>query len=280
MATATHHETNAEYHADFSAVSNSMKEAFIESPALYRGMYVTRTIPRKPPTPAMVLGSVTHTLLLEPERFDLEYTVAPESCRERRGKAWEMTVESAECDGTTPILSSYFQDGLRMAEEVKAHPTAWKLLSSPHGVAERSIRWKDPITGLLLKCRPDLLINDAHRPDVIDINVKTAADPTPEGFAKAVANFGYHRQEAFYGDGIEQAIGKPCHSIFVVVGNSEPYDAFVYQLAVADLTLGREQNAKALARLSECHETGRWIAPGQDEIQILELPRWARGNNE
>ena len=146
MSTTTQPETIVEYHRDTSALTNSAKEKFFQSPALYHGQYVTRTIPFAPSTPAQLLGSLAHTILLEPERFDLEYTVAPASCRARSGKTWKATLDEAEDRGTTPVLESHVVTACRMANAVKAHETAWKLLSSPHGVAEETIRWTDPLT--------------------------------------------------------------------------------------------------------------------------------------
>jgi len=274
------HETLRDYHADTSAVTNSAKEVYRQSPALYHGQYVARSIPFDPSTPAQLLGSLVHTIILEPEQFDALYMVAPESCKARSGKAWTMTAEEAEERGTTPILVAHAEQAVRMAEVVKIHPVAAKVLSSAYGVAEQTIRWTEPMSGLPCKCRPDWLIDATNITAAICVDVKTAEEPSPAAFSRAAAKYGYHRQAAWYMDGIEAAIAKPARWIFVAVGKSEPFDVWVYQLALADITLGRQQNARIVAELAASIATNVWTAPGQLEIQTLELPKWARSEDD
>ena len=280
MTTATCHETIVEYHRDTPAITNSAKEIYRKSPRRYHGQYITKTIPFDEPTIARVLGNLTHGLLLEPDSFCDQYIVAPKSCRARSGGVWWSTKEEAEASLRTPVLASHVATASRMADAVRAHATAWKLLSDPHGIAERTIRWTDPLTGLACKCRPDWLIDHASMTAALDVDLKTAEDPSPEGFARAAAKYGYHRQAAWYLDGIEATLGKPAHWVFVVVGKTEPHDVYTYQLCVADITLGRSQNTRTLADMAATIATNRWLAPGQDEIQILELPRWARSEDD
>ena len=40
------------------------------------------------------------------------------------------------------------------------------------------------------------------------------------------------------------------------------------------LAVGQEDNAKQLARLARCMETGEWVAPEQLTITELEMPKW------
>jgi hypothetical protein len=77
MSTIDHKETNAEYHADLTHVSNSMLKVFAESPQKYYRMFVVQTMPKPEQTPSLLLGSVVHCLFLEPEKFGVEYAVAP-----------------------------------------------------------------------------------------------------------------------------------------------------------------------------------------------------------
>lgn len=269
-------ETNAAYHADTTHVSHSMLERFIESPTLYHGLYVTKTIEREPPTPAMVLGSLTHALLLEPETLRDRYVEAV-GCKTRTGKAWTATVEEAEATGKEPVLPSYIDDARAMADSVRRHPVAAKLFAAK-GIAEQAIRWTDPATSLNLKIRPDWVINSPKLEYVICVDLKTAEDPRPEAFSKAVANYGYHRQDAMYRDGLRTIHEKTIQFLFVVVGKSAPHDVFAYQMATLDVMLGQEQKTEALIRLAVCRESGDWTTPEQNTIQTLELPRWARGS--
>ncbi len=276
----TQRETSAEYHRDTSAVTNSAKETYRQSPAAYYGLYVAGTIPMPPSSPAQLLGSIVHTVVLEPDRFDLEYTVAPESCRARKGRTWEAASAEAAASGTTPILADHLDTAVAMSNQVRLHPIAAKLLASPHGVAEKTLRWTDPLSRIACKCRPDWLVDHADLTTAICADLKTAKDPTPEGFSHAAARYGYHRQAAWYLDGIESITGKAASWLFVVVGKSLPYDVFVYQLTVGDITSGRQQNNTIMAQLAASRATNTWILPGQWEIQTIELPKWARSEDD
>jgi len=68
-----------EYHAD-SAVSSSVIKDFIESdecPAIFYSKYLDPSRPPRKPTKAMEFGSHAHLRILEPEKFDSSFIVAP-----------------------------------------------------------------------------------------------------------------------------------------------------------------------------------------------------------
>ena len=78
--------SNADYHS-LPSVSSSMLKTILRSPAHYKAAYLSGA-PRKEPTASMVLGSLTHTLFLEPEQFNGEYIIAPAwDARTKEGKA-------------------------------------------------------------------------------------------------------------------------------------------------------------------------------------------------
>ncbi len=83
MTIANHIKTIGieEYHAG-PGVSKSDLDLIARSPAHYRAQ---KAAPREA-TPAMIIGSAFHTATLEPEKFDLEFAVAPEGI-DRRTKA-------------------------------------------------------------------------------------------------------------------------------------------------------------------------------------------------
>lgn len=57
------------YSPDRKHVSNSMISTYLKSPALYKKKYIDKTIRRKPPTPAMVLGLMVDHVLTQPDDF-------------------------------------------------------------------------------------------------------------------------------------------------------------------------------------------------------------------
>ena len=98
-----------------------------------------------------------------------------------------------------------------------AHPVAAKLLTG--GDAERVFQWSDENTGVKCKAKADYVKGD------MIVDLKTAQDASPTGFAKACANFGYHWQDAHYSNGSGCA-----RFVFVVVETSYPFGTAVYEL--------------------------------------------------
>ena len=74
--------TNTEYHAH-KAVSKSDLDLIHRSPLHYRS---AKEMPREQ-TETLLLGSVVHKLVLEPEDFDNEYAVALSTLSDSRNAA-------------------------------------------------------------------------------------------------------------------------------------------------------------------------------------------------
>ena len=269
-------ETNAEYHADLTHYSHSMLEVYRRSPALFDAIYISQTIASPPPTPAMVLGSLVHCLVLEYDRFGDTYFIAA-GCESRRGKAWAASVEEAERTGLECVLPAQVQDAKAMAKAIMKHPVAAKLLALD-GVNEQPIRWRWQDDGLRLKCKPDRVITyDSHSIDgTFCVELKSSITPTPDEFMRQAYKLGYHRQAAHYAAGCIFNHGWPCNFIYVVVGKDEPHDVFVYQPDDEFLELGSHENTITCVAIESSLERNEWHAKDQNELQTLSLPAWAR----
>jgi exodeoxyribonuclease VIII len=179
-----------------------------------------------------------------------------------------------------------------MRDAVMAHPAACALLTAVPGVAERSVYWRDPATGLLCRCRPDF-----WRQDGILVDVKTTEDASAEGFARSIANYRYHVQHPFYLDGIntmrsqykptglDLPMPKPVTAfVFLAVEKDAcvvdgvAKGVAVYSLDAESVELGRIEARQDLERIAQCTRTGVW--PGYGEaIQRIELPKWKLANS-
>ena len=262
--------TNVRYHADRTCVSKSWIDKAAKSP-LHLRHYLDA--PPMEPTPAMVLGSLTHTRTLEPDKTFLEFAVAPKV--DRRTKAGK--AEHAEflemSEGKTVVTEEQFHLASAMARSVKSHPVARGLLTN--GIAESSVVWHDKLSGLLCKCRPDYMHATDTALGTTVIDLKTTKDASPRAFAKAIANFRYHVQSAFYLDGVSAATGVDMDAfLFVAVENEPPHAVAVYAADDMMVEIGRDEYRRDLAVIAECQASGQW--PGYaDEITELSLPAWA-----
>lgn len=260
--------SNEDYHA-LPAISSSAIIKVLRSPLHYFAEYVTREVERTE-TPSMRFGTAVHTAVLEPETWEERYIVAPDvDRRTKAGKeAWAAFVE--EAGSREVITSEEAAKAHAMAAVVLEHPAAGPLLRGDFVEPEReaSYFWRDPDTGLECRCRPDSFDGE------VIVDLKTTTDASPSGFAKSVANYGYHVQAAWYRRGVAAVTGRMPRHVIVAVETSAPYAVAVYELDALALEEGDRLCQRAITTIAECQRAGRWPGYG-DEIQRLGLPRWA-----
>ena len=253
--------SNEDYHAS-AGVSKSLLDKLARSPAHYLA-YLRED---RKETPALRLGRIIHSASLEPDSLAL--AIAP-ACdrRTKDGKAVWADFEAAAI-GCQIVTADEAEQIRRMRDAVYTHPAARRLLFAP-GVAEASGWWFDQTSGELCRCRPDY-----RREDGILVDLKTT-DDAGHGFNRSCANYGYHRQAAFYCDGIEAITGeRPAGFVLVAVEKTPPYAVAVYQLDDVAMEVGRALYQRDLMTLAECKISHQWPAY-PETIQVLSLPGWA-----
>jgi exodeoxyribonuclease VIII len=261
--TIRHDLTNAEYHAS-PAISKSGLDLIRRAPYLYA---YRRENPQEQ-TPAMRLGSLTHTVVLEPEVFAHSVIARPEGIDRRTsaGKA-DWAAFELEAEGREIITN---EEGAKLAairDAVRSHPAAAKALAgSP--VIEQSIFWD--ADGIACRCRPDCVTEKG-----VIVDLKTTRDASPDGFAKSVAQYRYHVQAAFYSDGYRAAFGEsPRGFVFIAVETEPPYLVAVYVASETMTSRGRIEYQADLDTFRECLATDTW--PGYSSSPLmLDLPKWA-----
>jgi hypothetical protein len=243
---------------------------------------------RREPSDAMKLGTVTHALALG---TPLDIKVLDFKDR-TRSKAYVKAETEALDAGLMPVLRKDYDEALAMATAILTHPTAGALLGAAED-REVSGFWTDPEFGIWQRMRMDALSLAAwEMPTGIDL--KTSKDASREGFAKSVADYGYHRQDVHYRQGLAACLGisdwRDVDFVFVVVESEPPHLVAHYRVsdgspgeygapAPDDVALGLEQMREARERFRHCSQAGIW--PGySEEIETLELPRYKRQQME
>lgn len=260
-----------QYHATHAMSAGGLKR-MAQSPAHFFGMQLD---PNRPPpgepTPALVNGTLVHCALFEPSEVAKRYIVRPAEIdgRTKDGKAW---IERAKANGLIAITHEQHEAALAQSRAVRALPDVAALLSE--GFAEASAFWIDDATGELCKCRPDWVSPAGD--GVILVDGKTCQDASPAGFAKAIWNFDYHLQAAWYSDGYEKATGKRVHGfVFAAVESSWPHAAAAYMLPDDVLDKARVQCRELLDLYAQCRRTNNW--PGYSQaVEVITLPAWAK----
>lgn len=260
--------SNADYHGG-PGISKSGLDVIARSPLHFWQQYLNPERERREPTPAMVIGTAIHTAVLEPGEFGKRYHVAPAVDRRTKdGKAeWLLALDQAEAAGAELISNDDATTCMRIADQVRSHPTARKVFS--HGQAEMSCYWTDRETGVLCKCRPDWL----NLPLIVD--VKSTEDASRDAFMRSAWNYRYWVQAAWYMDGVEQATGQRVDAfIFAAFEKSAPHACAFYFADEAMIELGRAEYRKQLRLYADCLASDKW--PGYPtDVLALGLPAWA-----
>lgn len=221
-------------------------------------------------TPALVLGSAVHCMVLEPELFESRFVIKPTFGRTKAALEEKAAWEAANCNRDVIDADDY---GLccKLRELLTAHKLAGPILRQKSDV-EISGLWIDSLTGILCKLRADAVSDKLS----LCVDLKTTEDASPRAFSKAIFDYGYHRQGAMYLDGWK-ALGRDYrHYCIIAVEKKPPYGIAVYRLATDGkaISLGRRENRALMNRYAECLNASHW--PSYPEIITdIELPAWA-----
>lgn len=250
-----------DYHA-IDALSASGAKHLLRSPAHYLAQ---KEHPMQP-TAAMRLGTAVHTMILEPEKADIEIARAPKV--DKRTKVGKETIELFEREnaGKLCLDADVYDKAAAIADAVYKHPTARELLTD--GQSEVSMLWK-AYGDLPCKARFDY-----YRGDGI-VDIKTTQDASPEAFARSIASLKYHMQAAHYLQGYREVTGWDAdHFTFIAVENEPPYAIGIYRLDEASLQTGRMLMLQAAFAFERAQKPAEWQGYASD-IQTISVPSWA-----
>lgn len=251
------------YHAA-SGVSRSMLEwmASPKTPAHFKAKYIDKLIPDEE-TPALVMGTLAHRCILEPDTMEGAFHVKPEGMNfsTKEGKAWR-----DEHEGKPIIATDNANAIIGMRDSVWRHAKAAAILKASE--FERSAFAAD--NGLLLKARFDALPKIGN----VIADLKTCESADLESVEKAMFNYGYFRQAAFYLR-VANLLGlKRDFFVFIFVEKSPPYAVACYTPADVVLEAGEMMVSRDLQLLRNCYAEDRW--PGySDAIEPCALPQYA-----
>lgn len=239
-------------------------------------------------SPALDFGRAFHMAVLEPERFASAYALPPANApryptdaqwnaKGKRSPESQAAVDfwrdwNAENKGRERLSASDYDRIQGMAASVMAHPVARGLVQG--GDRETTFRWVDEETGIACKSRADLYASGEFLMDL-----KSCRDASPDGFARAVATYGYATQQAHYVDGIRSNGDAIRWFVFLAVETEAPYVCQPHLLDARAEQHGFDQRQRAMRRLQNCLQTNHW--PGySDRLNELALPAYAFYNED
>ena len=261
------------YHADpvqGGSLSVSGAKLLLQAPAKYD--YARRNGSKH--TSAMDLGTRVHAMVLGKggeHLAELPYD-------EYRTDEAKAARDAALAAGKIPTKPREMAEAQEIADAMLSHPTTGGLLAEID--AEVSMFWPDDEFGIWCRARADAQTYFGGGPEMLGVptmvDVKKTKDASPEGFAKSVFEYGYHRQDPWYREGWAYHLGcdwQDIDFVFAVVEEEPPHLVATYRITPEHVDLGREQNRIARERYRDCVKSGIW--PGySEEIEDLELPRY------
>jgi exodeoxyribonuclease VIII len=251
---------NEEYHAR-PEISKSDLDKFARSPAHYlahkKGLI-------NHDSEVFRFGSAFHSLVIEPQSFDLRYAVAPEGDRRTKEfkKAWS---EFLPTIGVREVISQDDQKRLlSMAESVSNHKTARCLF---HSCTDFELAVIAENEGVQCRSKLDCVSSTA----ILDL--KSTADASRISFSNSIGKYRYHVQAAFYLDNSRIA-GIEVENFFLIsVEKDPPFAVQVFELDYASLEEGRRVYKQQLSYVKECLEYNHFPAYS-DEIERISLKSW------
>ena len=231
--------------------------------------YLFKNGVRKEPTDNLILGSVIHTLILEPQKLESEYIIMPElNLRTNADKAIKAELEAeAKATNKTLVKAEIFNQ----AEAVSKSFLNSSLSSFLRGEVKAEASFFGEIDGVKVKARPDLILPK----EKIIIDFKTTSQVgggSADGFAKMAANFGYYIQASLY---LEITEYKQFY--FIVLETTEPFMVGCYKLDSEALEFGKSEIRRAIEIYKNL---GEYKSPlylnnlDFSKVQEINLPSW------
>jgi hypothetical protein len=252
--------TEADYRKALGLSQSSLK-IFSKS----AGHYLASTEEQAEPTDAMILGSVFHAIMLQPDEAKNLYAVKLKmDGRSKEGKAYN---ENFAVENAGKFIINVEQEAqlMAMAKSILSHPKASQLLAdSDYKELPVFGTYPTPYGDVRLKGLIDAY--DSERGFVNDI--KTCEDASPEGFRKAIWDRRYDLQDVQYSWLLENA-GKPVNQFnFICVEKKNPFAVAVYSISAESLLKSAGRWEDLVIEFGACTSSGIWKAYSDDIVEL------------
>jgi hypothetical protein len=224
-------------------------------------------------------GRIFHMGVLEPQRFRDELIVEPEftgynkdgrtlstqskEARDKR-KAWNEAHK-----GQTILKNSERDDMIGMLNAVMKYPEPKNIIA--YGKPEVSLFCTDPVTGLKMKGRPDILVVEEDGVEIYDIK---STRRHLRWFYKDIGEFRYDIQISFYKLLCEIVFGKPYkRGGWIVASKEAPHTAAFKDVPPDKTKLSDDWVRHGLNVLADCVKKDQWPSYSA-AVEPAEYPDW------
>lgn len=262
--------SNEAYHASPAVSKSGLWEIYTKTPAHYR-------FGEREETTAFDFGTACHSAILEPNTFEARTLRGP---ADRRGNKWTDAQAEATNTGKLLLTAGDYDDVLEVRDTIHADRWLNEIITGGQPLVEQSAFWDQQVGDdtVYCRCRPDLIRADLG----LMLDLKTTADASSRSFAKAVADYGYHAQEAFYTKGWMAAGGCAINAtVFLAIEKKKPFAYQVIELRPSAVAEGWAAMERALETYAACRRDGVWRGYSvEGGVVEMDLPRWAYKETE
>ena len=239
--------------------------------------YLEQVLRGRGDTASRRVGRAVHCALLEPASYPDRWVTWTGT--QKRGPKWDQFRKEHVGKGVLSRVES--EHVIQTSSAVKRHKVARRYLDG--STLESVAIWWDPETGILCKCRSDIMHHPVGLTKGKYVELKTTqATVEPRAFGRLAARMGYISGMAFHLDGMRAAgAGVDDQPYIIAVEAKPPYDCVVFLVGEALIEAGRNQYRRLLGRVAECAKNDAngsadaWPGCAPDHVVPLELPEWA-----
>jgi len=253
-------------------ISHSRLELFRKNPVMYKKVYIDKSSTRDS-SPAMMLGSLVHKMLLEPTKVDERFAISP-ICDKRTkvGKeTWE-TFKATLAEGIEVITHDDVEQATRMVAAIHENTSSQYLLQ-PTAIRENAILTTVDIDGesTQIKFVPDLYSTTAGW--LADLKTVSSYDPLDWG-KECVFN-GYLRQLALYRFCLRSMSIVVNDVYHIIVDKGEYPTAMVVQFDNSDIDRAENQVFEGIRKYLVAHASENFLPSYYGIIPKITAPAWS-----
>lgn len=254
---------NRGYHADRIYLSSSVIKLLIKDVAEYHRQYILGQKESPSNLDALNEGSLTHSLLLEPEKVDIEYAIY--EGKRRQGDEWERFANMNK--GKTIMLKAQVERCLKLQSAFNKNTENLKFLTG--GASEFTLCVE--LQSVPIKVRTDYI--NIKQGFISDVKTTSYAGEI-DSFREVFNNLNYGLSAALYLQAAEQFYQEKFDFYFIVLSKKD-FTCNIYKLSDRSRQIGNRQIVEALNKYKKCKKSGIWTEEVAGKIEynqeILEV---------
>ena len=248
--------SNKEYHSMDGISSSAVKTVYKKSLAHWKGQKIVQSA-------AFAMGNAVHANLLEGEK-----NLVVKGPKTKTSASFK-TMKEALTEDQVLLTEVEFNVASRITKGALDNPVCSKVLTDPDRLNEISIFVEDPISKLMLKTRPDLMLES--KKTVYD--VKTTQDASPKGFQSECVKYGYFIQGAHYVYTCKLAGYDVENFAFIACEKASPFLSHLHLMGTEVMEWATVQLHKTLAVIAKA-EKDEDFGTGWGDYTLMQKPTW------